>query len=575
MFWIVTTLSMFSVISAIAGPTISNHPVYTLAKTLAVDGVLTKNEMLQIQKEAFQHTDANGRVTPSLQEALTRVETEYRTIFQDEAAKTFQTTIAEIGGKMNPSAIGVPENNVPLWLAEKGPLYKFRSSEKIPTKAKYLVVGGGLLGSSAAKNLVGEDVVVLERGDQPAFGASGRNGGNIEMLKENFLTDYRGFLKVQEDLIRERFPNLPKEVVEYQAQRQSVYLMKFFQANVQEVMKTIDQAKIKADVSLNGWLRIAESVEEEAGLKAEIEFAKKLGITFEYWTPEQVEKMTGLKSKFSGRFIQQSGNYHPYKYVTQVMQYCIDRGVKFYTQTEVTKFEKLPNGNYMVHTNQGSMEVEKVILATNAYTRTLFPEFSFLEPRVSHISNFPHTKNTFNGMTVTKEKGDWYANFPQGEHYVDSDGVKRGTLHVGGGLDTPIPPEQINNPPFIEPIYQEVRGKTAELVPGTAGQPPNRAWSGLMAFTEDRAPVISFVHRNGVIDKNMILATTCNGYGGSQCAIGGKVAAQMAKTGQSPADVPDDLFSMGRFLTKKPLFVTRVPPICSKEFGLLKPIRFE
>jgi hypothetical protein len=45
-------------------------------------------------------------------------------------------------------------------------------------------------------------------------------------------------------------------------------------------------------------------------------------------------------------------------------------------------------------------------------------------------------------------------------------------------------------------------------------------------------------------------------HGGSQCAYAGKAAAEMARTGKVPKELPDDLFSMKRFLTDKPLFPT-------------------
>ncbi len=77
----------------------------------------------------------------------------------------------------------------------------------------------------------------------------------------------------------------------------------------------------------------------------------------------------------------------------------------------------------------------------------------------------------------------------------------------------------------------------------------------MMAFTEDRMPVISFyTDPKGVEHKGLVLAIACNGYGGSQCAHAGLAAAHLARTGTAPKNFPDDVFSMKRFLTKEPLF---------------------
>lgn len=115
---------------------------------------------------------------------------------------------------------------------------------------------------------------------------------------------------------------------------------------------------------------------------------------------------------------------------------------------------------------------------------------------------------------------------------------------------------EIYNPPYIDLVFHDVRGDTADAVPATSGQPPYRSWSGVMAFTVDRAPILSFFYDrwDGDPDTSLILAVAFNGYGGSQCARAGQVAAQMAIDGRTPEEIPDDLFSMRRFLTDQPLF---------------------
>lgn len=313
---------------------VKNHPVYTLAKKLAKKGSLTRKDIARLENESKKGVDSFGRITPLLQDALFRVEADFYPLLNADGAKAYQTLVAKMGGKMMPEHIGIPENNTPLWMKDPGPLDGFRSSAHVPPAADYVIVGGGLTGSSSARALIpeaksGKTVVVLESGNRPATGASGRNGGNIEMIKENFLDEYRGFVEVQKDFIRARWPNLPEEVLTYQAERQSTFLLQFFQANVHEIQKIVAEDKIDADISLTGWLRIAESAEEEAGLKAEIEYAKKLGMKFEVWSPEQIKAGSGIESKFAGRYIQESGNYHPYKFTNGVMKTAIDGGVKF------------------------------------------------------------------------------------------------------------------------------------------------------------------------------------------------------------------------------------------------------
>lgn len=176
-------------------------------------------------------------------------------------------------------------------------------------------------------------------------------------------------------------------------------------------------------------------------------------------------------------------------------------------------------------------------------------------------------------MTVTKEKGDWYANYPKQDRYVDQAGETRGTLHVGGGLDTPFSPSKVHRPPFMKNIYNDVRKMTGEIIPGTKNQPPVAAWSGVMAFTEDRGPILSFLYRkDGTIDKAVVLASTCNGYGGSQCVISGELAGKMSQTGEISDSTPDDIFSMRRFMSDKPLFLEPSSERCAPFFRHPSPL---
>lgn len=531
------------------------------ARDLARKGRLEVEDLEQIRLESKKYTTPEGKVTPRLQDSFFEIE-KLRPLFSAKASSRFQTMVAETFGRMK-GEIKVPEHNTSFWLLEEGKLEGFRSSPTLPKKADYVVIGAGLTGASLAKHLApnaakGEEVVVLEMGTRPASGASGKNGGNIEAMKENFLDDYRGFVKVQEDFIRARYPDLPPEVVEFQAKRQAKILLEFSRDNVKIMKGIIMNDGVQADASFDGWLRIADSKKEAEGLKEEVEFAKTVGLKFEIWSPERIKKETGIESKYPGRFIQDSGNYNPAKFTEGVFQKAIDQGVKLYTGVETTKVEPQKDGSYLVHTKDGTIQTRKVIVATNAFTRDIFPELTFIEPRVSHILNFEHVRNLLKrGITVTTKQGDLYWNFPKAKQYLDALGIKYGMVHIGGGADTPFAPELVRIPPFLEMIFHQVRREAGIVLPILRDQPPVRAWSGPMAFTEDRMPVISFyTDQNGKEHKGIVLAVAFNGYGGSMTAKAGEAAAHMARTGETPREVPEDMFSMKRFLSTVPLFST-------------------
>ena len=248
---------------------------------------------------------------------------------------------------------------------------------------------------------------------------------------------------------------------------------------------------------------------------------------------------------------------HPFKYTQGLVKAALEMGAKLYTDTKVEKLEKQADGSYLVFTNNGVIHTEKVIITTNGYTQAILPELNAIQPWISHILNYKHTLNQMKGMTFTARQGDIYFNFPKQEWYVDADGFMRGTLHQGGGRDTPIDPKLISQFPFDQFSFEIIHNEANEVTPDTRGRPPERAWSGIMGFTPDRLPVISFRYtyekvngkRQIVEDKNLIIVSADSGYGGSKLNLAARIGAQMAITGEIPRDIiPDDMFSNLRFM---------------------------
>ena len=89
----------------------------------------------------------------------------------------------------------LPPDDTPYWLRGERPLAGFRSRPALEGEVDVLVIGAGLTGASAAYHLAGRGarVAVVDAGD-PANEASGRNGGNFELVPENSVGEYRGLV---------------------------------------------------------------------------------------------------------------------------------------------------------------------------------------------------------------------------------------------------------------------------------------------------------------------------------------------------------------------------------------------
>ena len=89
--------------------------------------------------------------------------------------------------------IALPVDDQPFWHRTQRPFADYRSTEELPSWADVVIIGAGLTGAAAAYHLKDArlNVVIIEKGD-PAGEASGRNGGNFELLPENSVGTYEG-----------------------------------------------------------------------------------------------------------------------------------------------------------------------------------------------------------------------------------------------------------------------------------------------------------------------------------------------------------------------------------------------
>lgn len=495
------------------------------------------------------HLDAWGRITPGLQHQLLQFERTAAASLPRNAAAAFQSLLARIGGRTR-SPITLPEADLPFWLHGHHPFANYQSSPHLPAQADVVIIGCGLTGSSAAWHLVQAPtprrIVALDQGD-PCTQASGRNGGNFELIPENFLGEYQGLPNERAKWIRRNHRRLPEPAVRTQAERQARLILQFGLRNASRFLDLVHAEGIACDVSETGWFRIADTPAEEKALLDEITFAAASGVHFEAWSPERIRRELTIPARHGGRLAPRNGNYHPFKFVCGVLERALQRRLLLFTRTPVTSLKTSRSGRVRVETSRGPIETHRVIVATNAFTSRLLPELSAIQYYQSQILTLEHVPNTIRGMTVTEKKGDLYYNFPKSRQYRDHLGTPRGMLLVGGGLDRPA--TDPFHPRRSSAILSLVKRQTDERFPDTKGQPPSRVWTGPMAFTPDRLPVIGFLHCPGWPQDAIIVAAGFNGYGGTYCVETGALAAHLARTGQTPEAIPPDTFSPQRFLT--------------------------
>ena len=485
-----------------------------------------------------------GRADPKLSEELRALEHECQ--FTRRSAAEFQHLLARLGVASS-MAIGLPLDREPYWLRAGHPLAKYRSTPDLPSTADVVIVGAGLTGASCAYHLSdvvrarGLSVLVLDRGD-PAGEASGRNGGNFELIPENCVGIYEGLARERLSFLRRCYSSLPEEVRQAQSERQASLVFGLAVRNRELLKSIVRQEHVACDFSPRGWLYLAHTEREEQALCEEVTLAAQHGQRIELWSRRRIREEFGFNVAYLGRFIPGDGTYHPFKYVCGVLQSALRSGVKLYTRVSVRALESSGPDGVSVVTDIGAVRAQRVVVATNAFTSELLPELEAIRPFQSQIMVTECAPDRARGRAVTSEYGPTFFNQPRG-------GLSnhRAPLLMGGGADRPM-----NNPasrrrsPHVHARLLKLRD---QFYPELRGQPPSAEWVGPMGFTPDQLPAIGFL-RQGVI-----VAAGFNGYGGTYTTAAGQAAAIMSLTGVAPEWVPEDVFSPRRFLEREPLFM--------------------
>jgi glycine/D-amino acid oxidase-like deaminating enzyme len=502
--------------------------------------ILDVAEVRAIAKQALA-AEQGGRATDSIRRELEAIDRSCG--FSVNAFRLFQDLLARLGIASS-RPIHLPLNDQPFWHRAPHPLANYQTTTNLPAVADVVVIGAGLTGAAAAYHLknTGMQIVVLDQGD-PAGEASGRNGGNFELLPENAVGTYEGLAPGRLSFMRRRYPRVPEEILQAISERQASLVLGLALRNRDIVKEAILNEGISCDFSPRGWLHLAANEKEEQGICDEVSLAAQHGQRIEIWSRIKIWEQFGIDAAFLGRFIPGDGTYHPFKYVCGQLQSALRSGVALYTRTGVHRITSAHAEKHRIATDRGTIICRSVIVATNAFTRNLLPELSSIEPYQSQIMVTEHVVDRVRGRIVTSDNGPVFFNQPR-EGARDG----RAPLLMGGGDDRPMKsPSLRRRSPAVHARLLELRDS---FYPELAGQPPSAEWVGPMAFTPDGLPCIGFLR------PGLVIAAGFNGYGGSYANAAGNLAAEMAVTNVVPDLTPEEIFSPRRLLRDEPLFLT-------------------
>ncbi|MEX0923140.1 MAG: FAD-binding oxidoreductase [Rhodovibrionaceae bacterium] len=368
------------------------------------------------------------------------------------------------------------------------------------SRADVCVIGGGLTGISAALNLAerGYKVILLEA-NRIAWGASGRNGGQV-------CTGYScGMEKIEKWAGREgakRFWDLAEE-------------------SKGIVRERVEKHRIDCDLTWGYYMaackpghlkELNESCENwigHYGYDAEFKWAA---------TPEQSRAFVDSPDYVGGVWESGAGHLHPLNYALGLARAAKEAGAEIHEASPVQRIEQ--GRQAVVHTPQGQVTAGAVLVCCNAYLGRLVPQLTGI---VMPIANYIGATPPLDEATARRllPGNDAVSNSRFIVNYYRLSPDRR--LLFGG-----LASYSLIDPPNLRQALQRDMQRT---FPQLGDVPFDRVWGGRVGISMNRSPHV------GRLGSNLYFAQGYSGQGVALTGLMGRVLAEAVAGEQERLDL--------------------------------------
>jgi sarcosine oxidase len=214
------------------------------------------------------------------------------------------------------------------------------------------IIGGGITGLTTAIHLKmsGFNVTVLEAGEI-GWGGSGRNGGHFN---PGWKID-------------------PQEIIARHGKKQGEKIITMVDGACDLVAEMVDRYKIECEMVRKGYVLAAVGRSDTALLQEKVRQWSDRGAPIEMIDKHKIQQILGTEYYSSGLLDLRGGKLHPLSYVCGLARAAIQAGAAVHEHSEATHVSRKGN-DWTVSTPGGSVTSKFLIIATNAYTNSLWPK---------------------------------------------------------------------------------------------------------------------------------------------------------------------------------------------------------
>ncbi|OJJ42090.1 hypothetical protein ASPZODRAFT_77757 [Penicilliopsis zonata CBS 506.65] len=400
-----------------------------------------------------------------------------------------------------------PQGMSSFWRKDPLPLDNHRSTPHLPAESDLVIVGGGYSAGALVTHILAEypdhpSILVLEA-RQLCSGATGRNGGHLKpdpYSHAGALANEHGLAAGQE-------------------------VAAFENANLVAVKKYIEQENVDCDLVVTRGCDVHFKEEQVAQAKKALQMMNS-GDAFQ--TCKNVEQVSGVKNA-RGCVTFTAGHLWPSKLIHHMFRQAIAQGVNVQTHTSVQSLTRLPDGRWSLLTSRGTVIARQVVMATNAYTAALLPEYHeqiipyrAVSCRIVTPGKAPLLTNTYS-LRFTDWDFDYLIPRPDGSIIVGgarSAYCQKKDAWYGNADDSGV----------IEETRRYFDGYMQRHFIGweESNAHVDDIWTGIMGYSRDKLPRIGPIpHRDG-----LFIMAGWTGHGMPQIFLAAKGMAEMVVGGK-------------------------------------------